>query len=360
MAPAAAGAVAEQRLRLATRGSPLAIAQARLAAAALSRHHEGELEIVPVTTGGDRSQATGRQLDQLAREAPGLFASEVEAVLLAGEADVAVHSYKDLPIATNPDTVLAAVLPRTTAADVVVLADRPGRSAAADADGAGTAAPSGLAALAALAPATRVATGSPRRVALLAYHAPHVVVQQIRGNVDSRLARCRGGDPPVVVLAAAGIERLRDAPADLTGEAVGGTGGAVGGGLLDGLRVLPLAPQAWQPAPGQGALALQVVSHSPARDLVAASDHPPTRQAVELERACLAALGGGCAQALGAWAQPVGDERWRLHLGYLRHDGWHSRVAADAAERLRAALGEWSEGGEAPGSQPADGAAGAP
>ena len=334
--------VVERPLRLATRGSPLALAQARLASAALRPHHRAGIEIIPVATRGDRSQAAGDRLDELARATPGLFSSEIEAALLASEADIAVHSYKDLPSATHPNAVVAGVLPRANPADVLVVGITQAASMAGDR------AAAGLAALGAMPPATRVGTSSPRRSALLAHYAPHVVAEQVRGNVGTRIAHCRDGKPPAIVLAAAGLDRLHhgEAPADLGRDDHPPTP------LLDGMRAIPLPPQSWHPAPAQGALALQVAAGSPVRGVVAAIDHAPTRQAVALERACLAALGGGCAQAVGAWAEWLGDGRWRLHLGYAQGGRWHARVATDTVERLQALVAEWGTGGPAPGSVP--------
>ena len=305
-------------LVLATRGSDLALAQARLVGAALTAAHPGtRWRLLPVTTRGDRSAGSGAgELAAMARTSPGVFTSEVAAAVARGTADAAVHSLKDLPLDDRAGLRLAAILPRAAVADVLVVA--PGWIDAA--------APLGLRGGAA------VGTSSPRRAALLRRFAPQARVVELRGSVPTRLRRCSEGAVAAVVLAHAGLQRL--------------------GAPLAGLRRAPLRPEHWQPAPGQGALAVQARSGAAAAAL-AALDHEPTRTAVELERGVLRALGGGCAAPCGAYARPAaGAGAWRLDYGFAGDDGcWRSYRLTDSAAGCRRALTAWAGGGPPPGDE---------
>ena len=198
-------------------------------------------------------------------EAPqeGVFVKELEQALLEDRAEIAVHSAKDLPTTPTPGLVLAAFLPRADAHDVLV---------------GGT-----QARLTALPHGARVGTGSPRRSAQLLAARPDLRIEPIRGNVDTRLRKLRAGEVDALVLAAAGLIRL--------------------GHVDEATEVLPL--DVMVPAPGQGAIALQVRTDAEVRPLVAAVDDRPTRRAVEAERAVLRGLGGGCQSAIGvhAWSE---------------------------------------------------------
>ena len=273
---------------------------------------------------GGEQTAAGPELAALARVSPGLFTSEVAAAVARGDASAAVHSLKDLPLDQRDGLCLAAILPRASAADVLVVA--PGWV--------DSAAPLGL------RTAATVGTSSPRRAALLRHFAPQARVVEVRGNVPTRLRRCSEGAVAAVVLAQAGLERL--------------------GSSLAGLRVLPLPPEHWQPAPGQGALAVQARRHDRALHLLAALDHAPTRIAVGLERSVLRALGGGCAAPCGAYARPAGDEQWQLHYGLADSDGrWQGYRLCDSAAGCRRALEAWAAGGLPPGEElPAEAAQG--
>ena len=355
-----------RELILATRGSDLALAQTRLVGEALAAAHPGiGWRLLTITTRGDRSAraagspggrgeaapgpvtagegrqhrasgglarataATGggasaggepavaeSELAALARAAAGVFTSEVAAAVARGDAAAAVHSLKDLPLDNADGLCLAAIPPRAAAGDVLVAV--PGRV--------DRAAPLGLRAGAA------VGTSSPRRAALLRTFAPHVRVVEVRGNVPTRLRRCRDGDLAAVVLAHAGLARL-DAS-------------------LAGLCLLPLPPEHWHPAPGQGALAVQARRDGAAADLLAALDHAPTRTAVELERAVLRALGGGCAAPCGAWARPAAGGGWELHYGIAAPGhGWRSYRLRGTAAGCRSALEAWAAGGPPPGDE---------
>lgn len=260
------------RIALAARASRLSRLQARLAAEALRKAGRKfglpvRVAFVPVETKGDRTQRAWTSLPRLAAAGAGLFTREVEAALLEGRADLAVHSLKDLPLTPPEGLVLAAVLRRTEARDALLV--RAGMK------------PS----LAALPRGARVGTSSPRRKALLLHHRRDLQVVPLRGNVPTRLSRVRGrsADLDAAVLSAAGLLRLRVARSAWA----------------------PLSPRDFPPAPGQGAIALEARADAPKEllRLLAAVNHTPTRRAVEAERAVLAAAGGGCHLPLGAWAR---------------------------------------------------------
>ena len=204
------------------------------------------------------------QLSKSPRE--GVFVKDLEQALLAGEAELAVHSAKDLPTLPTPGLTLAAFLPREDARDVLV-ARRPGT-------------------LAQLPAGARIGTGSPRRATQIAAVRPDLRAVEIRGNVDTRLRRLREGAADALVLAAAGLARL--------------------GRLAEAHEILPF--EVLLPAPGQGALAIQALDGSEAAGLAAAVDDPATSRAVRAERALLRRLGGGCLSALGAYALVDGDD----------------------------------------------------
>ncbi|HSY16394.1 MAG TPA: hydroxymethylbilane synthase [Jatrophihabitantaceae bacterium] len=242
-------------LRIGTRGSLLARTQTESVAAALGL----PTEIVTVVTAGDRSSAA---LDQLG--GTGVFVSALRTALLAGEIDVAVHSYKDLPTAPEPGIVIAAVPPREDARDALVARD-------------------GMT-LGELPPGSRIGTGSPRRAAQIRALGLGIEVVALRGNVDTRLGKVHGGELDGVVLALAGLRRL--GRQDEVSE------------LLDPIQVLP--------APAQGALALECRSDDVAAiDAVAVLDDADSRAAVTAERALLAELEAGCTAPVGAMAEVV-------------------------------------------------------
>jgi hydroxymethylbilane synthase len=240
----------------------------------------------------------------------GIFTRAVEAELLAGRADVAVHSLKDLPTLLDPALVLAAFPPRADARDALV--SRGGES------------------FDELPPGAVLGTSSPRRAAQVLAQRPDLRVVSVRGNVETRLAKLRNGQVDALLLAAAGLERL---------------------GLLEAAAEL-LSIERFTPAVGQGALALQCRADDPeTRALLAAIDDPPTRSAVTAERAFLRALGGGCRLPIAAFGRVQG-ERLRLRGSIVTTDGRTSYAdetegPVDApeplgerlAERLRASAG---------------------
>jgi hydroxymethylbilane synthase len=229
---------------------------------------------VLIRTTGDRDKES-----DLAKAAePGLFTKELEAALLDGRADAAVHSLKDLPTVLPGGLRLAAVLPRADSADVLVSAQSGG--------------------LDALASGARVGTGSPRRKAMLLAAREDVAGVSIRGNVPTRLAKLASGDYDAIILAAAGLARL--------GHPV------VGAMTFEGCRLDVTKLESFLPAPGQGAVAVEVrADDAETAAVVSALHDAATDAAVRAEREVLRASGGGCHMALGARAQFVGDE---LHL----------------------------------------------
>jgi hydroxymethylbilane synthase len=239
-------------LRIGTRGSALALAQAGRVAARLPGS-----ELVEIASEGDRTSASLAELG-----GTGVFASALREALLAGEVDAVVHSLKDLPTASYPGLEIAAIPKRADARDALCARD-------------------GLD-LDALPEGARVGTGSPRRRAQLAAHRADLQLVDIRGNVDTRLARVGADDPErhldAVVLAAAGLERLNR--------------------LEPITQLLDLGD--WPTAPGQGALAIEVRAGEGAR--VAKLEHKPTRLTVAAERGVLAWLEAGCAAPVGAAA----------------------------------------------------------
>ena len=240
------------RLRLGTRGSALAIVQAELVAGAL--HAAGvESTIVPVVTTGDRRRAAPDKEK---------WVKELEAALLAGEIDLAVHSAKDVP-GTLPDGLeLAGALPRADPFDALC----------------------GASSLGALAVGARVGTSSLRRRAQLLAARPDLDVVDVRGNVDTRLRRLADGDVDALVLAAAGLHRL-------------GRSDAAGTVLSDLV-----------PAPGQGVIALEArTGDARAAEAAAAVTHPATRTALRCERALVVALDATCKTPVGAHATLDGD-----------------------------------------------------
>jgi hydroxymethylbilane synthase len=198
-------------------------------------------------------------------EAPGVFVRALQEALLERRIDVAVHSYKDLPLASPAGTEVAAVPPRADCRDVLVTRD-------------------GVS-LEMLTAGARVGTGSPRRAAQLKELRADCEVVPIRGNLDTRLRKVREKALDGVVVALAGLERL-----------------GVGSVLHRTFSVREMVP-----APGQGALACEIRTGDPAAEGVRKLDDPPTARTVELERRILADLGGGCLLPLGVCAQIEGE-----------------------------------------------------
>jgi len=267
-------------IRIATRASDLALWQARWVAARLAElGHESEL--VEVVTLGDRSTAPVRELGV------GVFVKGVQEAVRDARADVAVHSFKDLPSAPAEGLEVAAVPPRAAAHDVLLL--RPG-----SVDEAAGALPA--------AAGARIGTGAVRRVAQLRALRPDLRPTDLRGNVPTRVARLRAGDGlDGLLLAAAGLDRL---------------------GLdLDGLRRVDLDPAVLLPAPAQGALALEIRRGDPLGDLLTDLHDVRGFPTIAAERGLMAMLDAGCQLALGAHAVRDAD-------GLVALDAWYEGARA--------------------------------
>jgi hydroxymethylbilane synthase len=257
-------------LRIGTRGSDLARTQAEQVAAALTALG-ATCELTIIRTAGDRSQAPsfidiGPQ---------GVFVREIEQALLDGQIDLAVHSYKDLPSRSPGELHIAAVPARRDPADVLVL------RAGAHTDHA----------VLPLRAGAVVGTSSVRRQTWLKHARPDLVLAPLRGNVPTRLKQLADGRFDAIVLAAAGIERLRDSHLGTEARA-----------QLEGLSLHRLDPQQFVPAPSQGALAIQCRAADRALgEQIAALEHAPSRSTVGIERALLAHVQGGCDVPFGAY-----------------------------------------------------------
>ena len=254
-------------LRLGTRGSALALAQARSVAELL----DVETELVPITPAGDVDRARGDK---------SRWVGALEAALLAGEIDVAVHSATDVPGDRAVGTELVATPRRAEPFDAVVGSLREG---------------------------ARVGTSALRRRAQLLAWRPDLEVVDLRGNVDTRLAKREAGEVDALVLAAAGLDRLgRRAEASSL--------------LLDGVFV---------PAPGQGVVAVQGRVGSEAAALVASCDHGPTHAALDEERRVVRALGASCHTPVGVLAL---SGRVRAFVGLPDGSEWLVEEAATGDE----------------------------
>ncbi len=288
-------------LRIGTRGSALARTQSGTILQRITDFgHSAELHII--RTAGDRNQhdAFG------SIGAQGVFVREIEQALLAGDIDLAVHSYKDLPTSSPDGLVVAAVPEREDPADLLLVVP---------------AACTGNHGLA-LKPGATVGTASARRGAWLRHLRPDLNVQPLRGNVPTRLGRLFDGDFDAILLAAAGIRRLGGADGELAP-------------LLQQAISIRLDPREFVTAPAQGALALQCRADDAATtQLLSRLDHHQTRVAVSAERVALALAEGGCDTAFGAFCEADGDD-WRLTVLLERHaELLHATVVDDAPDRL--------------------------
>ncbi len=268
------------RLRIGTRGSPLARAQTALAVAALGRAQPelaepGAIEVLVIRTTGDR--VTDRPLAELGGK--GLFCKELETALLERRIDLAVHSIKDLPTWLPDGLVIGAVLARANPRDVLITRDGGGL------DG--------------LPPGAAVGTASLRRQAQLLARRPDLRVVNFRGNVETRLQKLAAGAVDATLLALAGLERLGIAPAGAT----------------------VLAPEVMLPAVGQGAIGIECrAGDAPTLALLAAIEDPDSRVCVRAERALLAALDGSCHTPIAGHATAAGGQL-RLAALVARPDG---------------------------------------
>jgi hydroxymethylbilane synthase len=290
------------RLRIATRGSPLALAQARilqdaLAAVDAAFAAPGAVDTRVIRTTGDRIQA--RPLAEIGGK--GLFTKEIEEALLDGRADIAVHSMKDVPTWLPDGLVIAAVLKREDPRDALILRKAGG--------------------LDALARGAVVGTASLRRQAILLNRRPDLRVVPFRGNVETRIAKLEAGEVDATLLAVAGLNRL----------GLGGRASAI------------LTPAEMLPAVCQGTIGIECrADDAKTRDLLSRIDDAPTAAAAACERAFLAALDGSCRTPIAGLAEIDGDAL-AFHGMIVRPDGSEALedrragAAADAAALGRAA-----------------------
>jgi hydroxymethylbilane synthase len=255
-------------LRIATRKSKLALWQTEHVAQRLRDRHPGlDVELVPLSTRGD--EVLDRSLAEIGGK--GLFLKELERAIVDGEADIAVHSLKDVPAEPSDQFELAAFLPRADWRDWWITRDG---SLPED-----------------LAPGSRVGTASLRRQSQLLARCPGLEVVTVRGNVQTRLAKLDSGEVDALILAAAGLQRLE----------------------IDREHVLALEPPSFLPSAGQGVIVVQCrAGESETRALLEPLDCETTRTTMRAERAVVAALGGDCRMPLAAHA--------RLHDGRLNLD----------------------------------------
>ncbi|MBA38375.1 MAG: hydroxymethylbilane synthase [Sphingobium sp.] len=280
-------------LRLGTRGSPLALAQARMTAQALIAAHgwtADAIEIVTVQTSGDRIQ--DRALADIGGKA--LWTKELDRALVAGETDLSVHSMKDVETVRHDIFHIAAMLPRADPRDKLI----------------------GAASFDALPPNPIVGTSSPRRGAQVKRLRPDATITLFRGNVATRLAKLAAGEVHATLLAAAGLDRLDQ--------------GDVG-------TIIPV--DTMLPAPSQGAVGIEILAgNAPVIEAVAAINHRDTFDTVMMERAVLRGLGGTCHSPIAALALVDGDDLM-LRAEIISPDGQET-----VSENLRLARGDLDAG----------------
>jgi hydroxymethylbilane synthase len=297
-----------QGLRLGTRGSPLALAQARKVAAAIEtaqRWPDGWVQIVEIKTTGDQVQ--DRSLAEIGGK--GLFSKEIHEQLLDGRIDFACHSLKDLETELPPGIVLACTLRREDARDALICGPSCSMQQPGDA-------------FSPLPAGALIGTTSLRRQAQLLHARPDLRITLIRGNVQSRIDKVMAGDCAASLLAVAGLRRL---------------------GLEAGY--LPLDPEAMVPSAGQGIVGITVrAQDTELRELLAAIEDPEARAVSTAERGLLATLDGSCRTPIGGHARLLPDGRLHLTGLVARPDGsflLKRSVHGPAAEaaRIGAALG---------------------
>jgi len=250
-------ATAAKTLIIGSRGSTLALWQARFIASQLDRSGFSTLIEIIKTTGDHLQTASLVQVG-----GKGLFTKEIEDALLAGAIDLAVHSLKDLPVELPAGLRIAAIPERENPFDALLGAQ-----------------------LQDLCAGARVGTSSGRRIAQLRRLRSDLDIQPIRGNVDTRLRKLNGGQFDAILLAVAGLKRL---------------------GFEDQIAQV-FSPREICPAPGQGALAIETRASGEAYEICNRLNHTATCEAVYCERAVLAGLGGGCQLPLGAFAEKTDD-----------------------------------------------------
>jgi hydroxymethylbilane synthase len=298
-------------LRLGSRGSQLALFQARLVAERIQSAGGPACEIVVIKTSGDRLQEA--PLSEIGGKR--LFVKEIEDALIGGDIDLAVHSSKDMPAVLPDGLEVGAVLEREDPRDALVLPVQSPESRVQR--------PESVA---------RIGTGSVRRIAQLRQRFLTAEFLNVRGNLDTRLRKLDSGDYDLLVLAAAGLRRL---------------------GF--GARISVSVPiEECVPAPGQGIIAIEIrTDDSATREAVARVNHDTASRALDAERALVTTLGGGCQMPIGGIAQPVGTSELEMHAVVTSLDG--ARVIrykkmgtrADAAALGREVAGELLKRGAA-------------
>ena len=289
-----------QSIVIATRASPLALWQAEHVQSVLrAAHPQLSVQLLRLSTRGD--EVLDRSLAKIGGK--GLFIKELEVALMDGCADLAVHSFKDVPMQLEPAFEIGAVLQREDPRDCLV-SPRFG-------------------ALSELPAGARVGSSSLRRELAVRIHFPRLAVGPVRGNVGTRLAKLERGEFDALIMAAAGLKRL---------------------GLADRIaQVLPTTQ--FLPAPGQGALAIEIrAGDARIRELIAMLEHGPTRAATRAERMVSRALGGSCQVPLAAYAEVEGSQ--------LRLRAWAGSLARAQAVQA-SALGSFEQA-EALGQQVVD------
>lgn len=284
------------KLKMGTRGSPLALAQSSWLARQIEKKNPGlAVETVVIKTSGDLFQTMSpKDAAAASSGTKGLFVKEIEEALLRDDIDFAVHSGKDLPAELAPGCVIAAYPEREDPRDVFIGRD-------------------GLS-FAALKAPQKIATSSLRRRVQLANAKPGLEFLAMRGNIDTRVRKLSEGFCDGLILAAAGLNRL---------------------GRSDVKRE-PIPEDVLVPAPAQGALAAEVrAQRKDVMEIVGRMDHAETRLCVEFERFFLHKVGGGCSTPLGAYARKVGSSV-EFSVFWSREDG-------SGAQRLKGSLTDPSD-----------------
>ena len=293
-------------LRLGTRGSALAMWQARTVAAQIAAAGGPACRIVSIKTTGDRLQEAPLSEEGGKR----LFVKEIEDALLRNDIDLAVHSSKDMSAVLPDGLCIAGVLPREDPLDAIVL---PRRGSAHDAAASALTLEGVIAQLGA---SPVIGTSSVRRIAQLVRLMPSARMRPIRGNVETRLRKLDDGEFDAIVLASAGLRRL---------------------GLGDRIS-LGIPAASCVPAPGQGIVAVETRENDDAtRKMVAAISDRLASDALDAERAVVEALGGGCQIPLGALATPIGDGHLDLLAVVIALDGSRAVYARGRGTRSEAA-----------------------
>ena len=291
-------------LKIGTRGSDLALAQAHF----VQNRLKGENEIHIIQTSGDRFQ--NQPLNS--QSEIGLFTKEIEQELLRGDIDLAVHSLKDLPNQLTPGLTLGAILSREEVSDLLLV-----QPAAYDCEQSTLPLKHGAS----------VGASSLRRQALLSHLRPDLKLVSIRGNVPTRVRKARNSECDAVILARAGLIRLKL--------------------NVSPLLAFDLNPKRFVPAPGQAAIAIEIrESDRDAKDRVATLDHTHTRACVEVERILLRTFGGGCHAPFGAYAEDVAGMA-RVFVAAPVSDGTHQTRCFEANDlnQVRSDAEAWISSG---------------